>query len=421
MESAVIERKGLKRKLEIIIPAEEVEKSFSRQCDHIQKKVRLSGFRKGKIPLSLLKKNYSQEIWEKALDDLFQNFYPKAVTKNLIQPAGSPVLLNIKLEDAKPCTLTLELEVHPEVQVEHCSFKITTQNTDVTEKEVEEALNRLRILSSEIKKETVKGPVQTGDLVSLSLKCFHKDRAVKQLTREEMTLYVGDDSIAADFDHHLTGLNQNETKEFHFTFPGHHPDSKLAGKTCLFKLQIKAIRKIVPPELNDEFARKHKVESLENLKRNIKKNLITEKKTAERRSQENEIIKQLISANPADLPESLVKEQTETLQKQEREALQKQGLTPAVTEQKLKERAGDFEKRAREGLHGAYLVKALISKLKITVGEEDIERHIKTTTPKADPREVKRILQTRGQWESFLSQLIRIKLMDHLIETAEKI
>ena len=119
MQSSIKEEKGLKRKLEFIVPVTEVDSCFSKNYLKIQKKAKMPGFRQGKIPLTTLKQNYQNHAHEAVTDELFKAFYPKAIQENNIKPAGPPQLIDLDLQEGKACRFYLELEVHPHIKVEN--------------------------------------------------------------------------------------------------------------------------------------------------------------------------------------------------------------------------------------------------------------------------------------------------------------
>ena len=420
MKSTVTDSQGLKRKLELVIPVEEVRESFSRKYEQIQKKAKLPGFRRGKIPLDMLKKNYGDVAWKEALEDLFQKFYPQALKKNQIHSAGSPVLLDIKLKDDQPCTLKLELEVHPEVKEPHyLKLKIKKQNMDISDGDCEEALSRLRQFHADLKDYSDKRSIQKGDLVSTDLACFFKGQPFKDLTSADYAFNVGDDFLAPGFDSHLIGLTVHGEKEFDFTFDKTHPNPVVAGKSFSFKVKIKKIQQKILPELNDEFAKKFKMKDLSDLKQKIREDLIQEKQKMAGQLMESEITEKLIQANPLPLPESLVKERQKELTERERDRLSKQNLPSEQLEKLLKERQGDFEKVSRRELHLTYLMRKLVADLKITPSEEDIEKSIKILLPTAKPEEAKKTLKESNRWDALISYTIHQKVIDYLIKNAE--
>ena len=420
MKSEVTESRGLKRRLKLEIPVEEVRKSFFKQYERIQKKARIPGFRRGKAPQSILKQNYGDTVLKEVLDDLFQIFYPRALKENHIRPAASPALMDIKLEEDQPCALTLELEVHPEIKpLNNLQLKIKKQNTTVTDSEVEAGLHYLREVHAEFKEYTEERAVQKGDGVIADVTCFLNNRKIKELTFSEGAFSVEEEGLAPGFDRHLTGLKVREEKEFRFTFEKNYQLTSVAGQTCSFKVKIRKIRRKVLPELNDELAKKYKKKTVLDLKKMVREQLLQEKEKIARRLMEDEVRDKLIQANPLPLPESMVRERTTMLMEEKRKELKEKALPPEQEEKQLREGKGGFEETARKTLHFTYLMNKVISDLKIHLTEEEITRRLKELAPSENPEKIKTALKADGRWDSFVTHSIYRKAVNRLIEDAE--
>ena len=420
MKSAVTESQGLKRRLKLEIPVEEVRKSFFKQYERIQKKTRIPGFRQGKAPQNILKQNYGDTARREVLDDLFQTFYPRALKENHIHPAASPALTDIKLKEDQPCALTLELEVHPEIKsLNSLQFKIKKQDTKVTDSEVSSALQRLREFYPEFKDYTEERVAQKGDrLIADMTTCFLNGGEVKKLTFSKGAFNLGVEGLAPGFDRHLAGLKIREEKEFKFTFDKDYPLPEVAGKTCSFKVKVRKIQKKILPELNDELAKKHGKETLLGLEKTVRQRLLQEKEEAARRLMEDEIRDKLIQENPVPIPESAVRERTAALMEKKQKEL-KEALPPQKLQERLRLEKKEIEETARKSLHFTYLMNKVISDLKIRMTEEDITRRMKEIAPLEDPKKVKTALKTDGRWDSFVIHVIYRKAFSRLIESAE--
>ena len=330
MESSVIEKKGLKRKLQFTVEEPVVQKSFSSEYSKVQKQAQLPGFRAGKAPMEVIKKNYYRQVWKSVLDDLFKSFYPEALKSSKIQAVTSPTLVDINLEENKPCTFTLEVEVHPEVEVKkYKGLEITKRSREVTEKDLEDALKNLQ-----------------------------------------------------------KNLADKETKKL--------------------------------PDLNDEFAKKFKVDSLAELKERIKKDIKNSKESQAQDQEENEVIDRFIEANPVELPEGLILDQKQHLIENSRERLKSFGMGKQEQDKWLQEKDKEFDKEARRSLHSSYIVDELVKKLKLEVSKEDIEKSLKESFPSKKPEEMEQELKKQNYWTQFLFNLSRKKALDLLLEKAVK-
>ena len=328
MKTSLVSKNGLKRKLEFIIPESYVSSCFSKNFEKYQKEAQIPGFRKGKAPQEKVKGTYQGKVWQTVLDSLFQDFYPKVIDEHKLNPAGRPKLVDVKLEEKKPCTFVIEIEIHPEIEVKkYRKLKIKKQEAEVTDKQAEETLKNLQ--------------------------------------------------------------NSFATKE--------NPK----------------------PEINEEFLKRFNVQTIDELKKRIKKDLkeLNEQKAKEKT--ENELVEQLVKENPVTLPESLVEEQKESLKNNARKRLEEYGIKGVEQTKWLEDKAVEFEKEARFSTHSNYLIDALIKDLKMVPSEQDIETSLQESFPNKKPSEMKKELQKGQYWNYFIFNLTRKKVVDYLIKEAE--
>ena len=248
MKTRLIETKGLKKKLEFIIPSEEVEKSFSKSFQKVQKNSHIKGFREGKAPLETIKKVYYHKVRDEVLNDLFRIFYPQALSSSQIRPVSDPTLVDLQLQEKSPCTFVVEMEVHPQVEVKnYLNLKVTKRNSTVTEKNITDTLNRIRESYATITDSPEKRPLKKDDLVLISLEGAVDSQSIKELNHKELLLQLGENKLAPNFDSNLIGLNIGETKDFKFHFPKDHAYSHIADKTVSIKVEVKTPKKQTTP------------------------------------------------------------------------------------------------------------------------------------------------------------------------------
>jgi len=417
MKSKVTEEKGLKRKLEFIVPVQDVENCFSENYKKIQKKAKMPGFRQGKVPVETLKKTYKSQVYKAVLDDLFQSFYFKALQDNHISPAGPPTLVDLDLQEGKDCRFLIELEVHPYVQVkDYEGLELKQKNTNVTTNEVSETLEKLRQSCAKFEDSKNLGPIQKGQFCVVNLEGFLQNQ--RKTHYPNLLLELGKDMVAPNFDDHLIGLKLNDKKEFNFSFPKNHPDSKIADQKLLIKIQIIGFKDKHVPDLNDDLAKRFKLKNLEELKNQIQKDLKSNLEKKVKEEMENDIIQKLMEKNPIELPVSLIKEQKKKLQDNSRKRLEEYKMSQVEQEAFIKEKDSIFEKEARDSLHLSYLFEQLIKDLKIKATEEDIKKSLEESFPKSKPEEMEKELKKGKYWNSFVFNLTRQKVISYLIEKA---
>ena len=224
--------------------------------------------------------------------------------------------------------------------------------------------------------------------------------------------------VAPGFTENLIGLKLNEEKEFDFTFPKDHPDSKISGLNLHIKIKITGFKEKKVPELDDDLAKRFKLETLEDLKTSIRKDLKRNLEQKAKEELENNVIQQLVKHNPLELPEVLIKDQKQKLKDNAMKRLEEYKMSKTEKEIFLKEKDSVFEKEARESLHSSYLMEQLIQDLKIETTQEDIKKSLQESFPTKKPEDMERELKKKKYWDNFIFNLTRKKVIDLLIKEA---
>ena len=417
MKSAVTEQKGLKRKIEFTVPSVKVDEVFLRNYQKIQKKVKLHGFRQGKAPLNQVKAHYKDQALKEVIDDLVQSFYPLALKENQLNPAGPPTLLDLKLEEGKDSQFVLEIEVHPEVKVEsYLNLELKKKEIVISEDNVNQTLERLReSCASYVESLLADQSVKKGDHLTLDLTIFDLENK-KLLSKSDLLLQVGQDLIAKNFDQSLLGLKRGQEKDFDFSFPKDHLDPKMAGLTLKVQLKVKSFKNKKVPELDDDFAKRFKVETLLELREKIKTDLKKNQEQKEKERMENHLMEQLIEKNPLELPQTLIASQKQELTKNIKKRLEEYKMSPEQQELYLKKHDQEIEKEAKVSLHSSYLLEQLIKDLKIELSLEDIQNSLQESFPNKKAEEMEQELKKGQYWNAFIFNLTRKKTISYLME-----
>ncbi|MCY4321673.1 MAG: trigger factor [Bdellovibrionaceae bacterium] len=415
MSAVIKEENGLKRKLEFVVSAVEVKECFSKNYQKIQKKAKMPGFRQGKIPLETIKKTYKDDVYKDVMDDLFRTFYPKALNEIKIKPAGPPTLIDLKLEEGKECQFLLEVEVHPQVKVtNYMNLELKKKAIKVTEEQINQTLEKIRNSSATFEDSLKESELKDSDFAVFDLYAFDSKNK-KLMDYKNLLLEIGKDRIAKGFDKKLIGLKKGEEKQFDFTFPKEQTNSQIAGLTLNIKVKLISFKDKKIPELNDELAKRFKVENLKELKEKIKIDLKANLKQTQKDKLENDLIKQLIDKNPVDLPEALIEDQKQRLKQNALKRLEEYKMPKAEQEIYLKKHDKEFNKEAKSSLHISYIMDQLIKDLDIKLFQDDINNSIKESFPKKDPKEMENQLKKERYWDNFLFNLTRKKLISKLI------
>lgn len=367
--------------LTIVAEAEELTKLKNHTLEHFRTKLKLSGFRTGKAPLSVVEKNVDpQTLQTEFLDEAINSLYRRTIESQNIRPTGNP---QVSIKKFVPFTV-LEFDAAVEVVGpiklgDYKKIKKTKGKVSVSAKDVERVLEDLAKRAAERK--DVKRAAKKGDEVVLDFSGKdQKGQPIKGADGKDYPLVLGSNSFIPGFEDNLIGLNPDESKDFTLTFPKDYGVKALANKKVTFAVTIKKVNEILEAKLDDKFASKvGPFKTLQELKDDIKKQLLVEKQQQANRALENEIIQELVSKSDLELPESLVTEQIERLKNEVRQNLVYRGQTwqemldaEGLSEEEFtkKQLRPEAEQRVKTGLLLAEV--SIAEKLEINPEELDV-------------------------------------------------
>ena len=398
---------GLKRKLDIQLSVEQVQKSFNENYIKKQKKTELPGFRKGKVPMSHIRSMYEEEVKRDTAIGLINEFYSKALAKEKLNPAGDPKIdIKSRIEEGKVFGFSAILEVQPTFDVDK-TFKvnISKPSMEVEAKEVGQALENIRLASAKFEIVTEKRGLNWGDFAELEINELSDSVGIEKNSLLEMNK---ENKLEIEgFMEGIIGITVGEKKKISVVLSKNYPIKEHAEKTIDLEVTLLAIKKQIVPEMDDEFIQKFKCKDIDQLKSFIRQSLESEKKSKAYDMMREEALKQLVEKNPADsLPEGILEEQKKTIVSSVEERLKANSMSEKDIEEYKKKYQSDFNERARFIVHSSYLIYALARELDISVSPQEIDVHLKNN--KSQDIDYNKM-------EDFL---IREKTLKHLIDTA---
>ena len=430
MQSSIKKQDGLKLEIEFSIPVDEVNKYFQKHYQKKQQKVKLPGFRPGKIPLNKIRNHFYDEILPDVRQDLCLTFYPDVIEELKIQPAGDPVILDANVQEGTEGYFLLELESHPKVEVKnYLNLKVKKQpEVKITEKEVKQQIENLRHKHAVLKDLENKRPVKIGDLVTVYLTIPKEmtEKHKQDLKTDEFLVLAKNEQEAEDYDFEfyktLLGMQVGEEKSYQCSWSKSFFED-MSWKTegpVHTKLYVQQIKESIVPELNDEWAKKLGLESLEELKTQVQKSLEASLKYKNEEEMQHQVIKQLMKNNPIDeFPSSLLNQFKQDLRKRAEKNLKENGLNDEERDSFLHEKEAEFEKKAREDLHANYLITHLIRTAGVKINKEEIQKILIKAFPQDKPEEVEARLKKENRWNNFLYNFISHQVLSFVLKHAD--
>ncbi|PJZ31517.1 trigger factor [Leptospira kmetyi] len=299
--------------IKLTFEASDIEKAFDKTYAEKQKDVKIPGFRQGKAPLHLVKKQLGDAVASDAINNLILDGMTSILTKLEHPMVRFPKFEIQDYQPGKTLVATAVYETNPEITLgKYKKVKIKLPEVNVTDSDVAEELETIR---KQLARKQLKEEGQTaasGDIIDMEYTVHEKDQEPKNASNTSNDYHLGHESNLKGFDENLYGLKAGEKKEFSHTFPEDYSQNEVAGKTFEYSVTIKALYANILPAVDDDLASEFDgSESLNALKEKIRKNLKERFEEGIRNKKMEEIYKEIIDDSKYIFPDSYVKEESE--------------------------------------------------------------------------------------------------------------
>ncbi|MGD8999777.1 MAG: trigger factor [Granulosicoccaceae bacterium] len=358
MQVSVEKSEGLERRVKVELPAEMFEQAVERRLKNLAGRVKIPGFRPGKVPMKIVRQQYGVQAKQEAIDEAVQSSLYEAITSEDLRPAGAPTVEVLPLEEGKGPIYTATFEVYPEVTIaDMSSVSIEKQVAEVTDADVDKVIDRLRAQRTEF----VEVDRAASEADQILIDFVGKKDGVPFAGGEgkNVPLVMGAGRFIADFEKNLDGARAGEEKTFDATFPEDYANKELAGQTVQFDVTVLKVSEPKLPEVDEDFVKSFGVTegTEEALRAQVRKNMERELKVAMRMATKNQVLDALLAQHNIDLPRAMVANEIQQLAAQMHEELKRQGVpvpdNAPVQEELYREQA---ERRVALGLIMSELV-----------------------------------------------------------------
>ncbi|USD36649.1 MULTISPECIES: trigger factor [Ferrimonas] len=376
---------GLERRLTITVEAAEFEPKVTEKMKAEAKRVRLDGFRPGKVPVSVFKKRYGAAIRQETMGELMQQKFFEAIVEQKLNPAGAPRFEVIASNEGEDLQFAALFEVYPEVELQGLSdIEIEKPVCEVTDADVDTMIETLRTQHATF--EAAEREAADSDKVKLDFEGSIDGEAFEGGKSEGFELVLGSGRMIPGFEDGILGKKAGEEFSIDVTFPEEYHAENLKGKVAQFAIKLHSVDAQVLPELNDEFVAKFGIEEggLDALKAEIRKNMERELTQALKAKVKEQALDGLLKANEIDVPKPLVEGEINVLRQQamQRFGNQQAQNMPELPAELFTEQA---ERRVRVGL----LLGEVIKQKELKVEDERVNALIASmASAYEDPQEV---------------------------------
>lgn len=339
-----------KVKISFSIPAASFDEALQKAYLKMRGRINVPGFRKGKAPRALIERMYGEGVfYDEAFELLFPAAYEAAVTENALLPVDRPSVDVSQIGKGEDLTFTAEVYVRPEVTLgDYKNLEVTVHKHPVTDEMVTEKIEQDRERTSRMI-DVEDRPVENGDTVALDYAGSVDGVAFDGGTAEGQTLVIGSNRFIPGFEEQMIGMNIEEERDLHVTFPTEYHAEELAGKEAVFHVKLHNIQKKELPELDDEFAMDvSDFNTFEEYKADIRKKLEEEEDKRVEVETENAIVEKAVANATMEIPEAMIEDQIDYILRDMRLRMAYQGLK---FEDYLKY-TGQSEEQMRQMYHG---------------------------------------------------------------------
>lgn len=416
MQVSVETLSDLSRKMTVTVAEEKIGQQIENKLRSLTGKVKVDGFRPGKVPASVVRKMYGPQVREEVLSDLIQSSFYEAAQDQKLSPVGAPEIKANKMAEGEGLEYEATFEVMPEfvlMPIETLEVKKFTSN--VTETEVEKMLQKLREQRQTFK--PVERKSQTGDRVVISFEGTQDGENFTNGKTEDFPVILGSNQMIPGFEDRLTGRAAGDHFDFDIEFPAEYPGEKLAGKTGHFVIDVAKVEEPELPEMDEKFCQLFGVEGgVDELKTEIRSNMEREMRRALSARTKTSVMDALYEKNVIQLPTVLVKEEIKELLKSRQESARR-------SKQKLDEEAlaTQLEPMAKRRVALALLLNNLIDAHGIKVDAERVRKTVEELAASYQDAEdvVRWYYADKGRLQEIENMVMEDQVVDLIIEKAK--
>ncbi|MDG2115405.1 MAG: trigger factor [Porticoccaceae bacterium] len=307
MQVSIESSTGLERQLKIGVPADKIDQEVTDRLQKATKTVSIKGFRKGKVPLKVVKQHYGRGVRQEVVGEIVNSSFYEAVQQEELRPVGQPRIDDIKDTEGQDLEYVAVFEVYPEVKLADLTkVKVSRPVADVTEADVEKMIGVLRDQQATFN--VAEKAAEEGDQVNIDFVGTHKKEEFAGGSAEGQDLVLGSDSMIPGFEDGIIGLSAGDESVLKLKFPKDYHSDELKGKAVQFAVKVNSVSVKQVPEMDDEFFKLYGVESggEEKFREDIEANMERELKNAIRTKIKNRVMDQLFKLNTVDVPDALV-------------------------------------------------------------------------------------------------------------------
>ena len=364
MKVTVENKKGLQKDLKVFIDKKTISGYMDEKYDEIRKDVVLKGFRPGKVPTEILKRQFGKAIYGEVIDKVLKDTTTKALEENKIKPAGQPKIDLKSFGEGKDLEYIITVTELPNIDVSSINkIKVDDYQVKIDNTETDKRIDQIAKSQNNFKEADEKYAAKTKDLVAFDYKATVDGNEFEGNEGKNTQLVLGKDLFIKGFDKQLEGVKKNDTKKVEVNLPENFPKKELINKKAVFDCKINSVKTPEDVKINDDFAKSLGATDLNNLKELISKQINDEFKNSLDLISKKQILEQIEKQKLDDLPQNLIEQEVQI-------------LSQGMKEDELKKNKKSLEEQAQKRIKTGLILNAFGEKNNIKVSQDEVNAEI---------------------------------------------
>jgi len=364
MKVTVENKKGLNKDLKVFIDKETMNSYMDEKYEEIKGSVNLKGFRPGKVPKEILKRQFGKAVFGEVLDKVLKETSTKALEENKIKPAGQPKLDLKTYGEDKDLEYVLSVTELPKVEIKSLeNIRFDEYTVKIDESETEKRIKEIAKNQPNFKEASADTKSKKGDLVSFDYNATVDGKNFKGGEGKNTQLTLGKDLFLKGFDEQLIGVKKNDEKIVEAILPENFPEKELVNKKAKFICKILSVKQSEDVKIDDDFAKNLGAKDLKDLKILISKQINDEYKNSLNQLSKNQILKEIEKIKVEEVPENLIDEEIKI-------------LSEGMSEEEAKKNKKSFEQKAKTRIKTGLILNEFGEKNQIKVTETEVQAEV---------------------------------------------
>ncbi len=417
------ELSSYERSLKIEVPHEALEEEMEKQFASLSKRVTISGFRPGKVPLDIIRQKYYGQVKQESVSRIVETSYLKALSEHHLVAISEPRIKMEPVKDREPVSYTVQLEVKPKIEPKkYTGLSLEKEKIAIDGSQIDRAIEELRESKGELRGIPEPRGVRDKDFVVIDFKGTVEGKEFPGGSAKNFLYEMGSQRFVEGFEKGLLGLEIGGQKEIRVVFPNDFHEKRLAGKEVVFEVELREIKEKEVPKLDDVFASGFGgCKTVSDLRASVQKDLISYEENRVQKNLEVVLIKALVHENPITVPPSMIQRQLKFLEKDAEERFRQMGLQGEKLSQVLEKVRKDIPGKAEEDVKAMLLIEAVSDREKIEVTPEEFEREYEQIAKRAKTtaKEIRVYFEKEGRVAGLQWQILQHKVIQWLISKAK--